>query len=90
MIDILNIAPILGVSVLQPEDAGSNIRRHVFDVLHDDRLFGAGRREDRHCIMAIAVGSLVERARRAHIRSPRMAVNFAKLPDFATTATYSA
>jgi hypothetical protein len=64
VIDILNIAPVFGIAVLQPEDAGSNIRRHVFDVVHDDRLFGTGRHEDLHCIVVIAVGSLVERARR--------------------------
>jgi hypothetical protein len=47
------------------EDAGSNIGRHVFDVMHDDRLFGAGRHEDLDGFVVIAIGSLVERARRA-------------------------
>jgi hypothetical protein len=29
--------------------------------VHDDRLFGAGRHEDLHCIVVIADGTLIER-----------------------------
>jgi hypothetical protein len=57
--------PVLRVPVLQPEDAGGNIGRHVFDLMRDDRSFGAGRHEDLDGFVVIAIGSLVERARRA-------------------------
>ena len=45
------VAPFLGPAVLQPEDAGSRIRRIMFDVGHNDRLTLV--LQDFHGLMAI-------------------------------------
>ena len=34
----------------------------MFDVVHDDRLFGAGRHEDLDGVVVIVIGALVQRA----------------------------
>ena len=62
VIDILNIAPVLRVPVLQLENSCSNIGRHMLDIVHDDGLFGAGRHEDLDGVVVIAISALVESA----------------------------
>jgi hypothetical protein len=67
VVNVLHISPVLWIAVLQPEDAGCDVGRHVLDVMRVHEFFGAGRHEDLHCIVVIAIGSLAERARRAKI-----------------------
>ena len=62
MIDILHVTPIDRIAVLQPEHAGCDVRRNVFDVVHDDRLFAASWHEDLDGFVVIAVRALVQGA----------------------------
>jgi hypothetical protein len=44
MLDVLDVAPTLVIAVLQPNESSSNIRRAMFDVVNDDRLFAPATR----------------------------------------------
>ena len=46
----------------------SSTDAHVLDAMRVHGFFGAGRHEDLNGVVVIAVGALVERARRARIR----------------------
>jgi hypothetical protein len=67
MFHILNIAPPIGIAVLQPNKRSSNISWNVFLVVDDDRLFAPSRHEDFDGIVVIAEATLVERTLNALI-----------------------
>ena len=62
VLNVLHITPTLRISVLEPDESSSDVRRAVLDVVNDDRLFAPGRHEDLDGFVVIAVGALVERA----------------------------
>jgi hypothetical protein len=62
MLDVLHVAPTLGISVLEPDECSSNVARAMLGVVHDDRLFAPSRHEDLNGVIVIAIGALVERA----------------------------
>ena len=68
VLDILNIAPAFGITVLQPNKCSSDVGRTMLDVVHNDRLLGAGWHENFHSVIVIAVGALVQRALNALVR----------------------
>jgi hypothetical protein len=70
VIDVLHVAPVLGISVLQPEHAARWIWWTVLDVVNDNRLLRTS--ENLHCIVVIAVGALIERTLNAsHLMAGR-------------------
>jgi hypothetical protein len=46
MLDVLHIAPTLGIAVLQPNKRSGDVGRHVFGVVNNNWLFAPGRHED--------------------------------------------
>ena len=62
MLDVLHIAPTIGITVLQPNKRSSDVGRTVLNVVHDDRLFAPGRHEDLDRFVVIPIGALIERA----------------------------
>ena len=77
MFDVLDIAPALGIAVLQPNKRSSNIGWTMLGVMDDDSLFAPSRHEDLHGIIVIAVGALVERA----LNASRMIRTIPIMPD---------
>ena len=55
-------APVLGISVFQPNERSTNIWRTVLGVVNGDRLFAASRHEDLDSFIVIAEAALVQRA----------------------------
>ena len=62
MLDVLHVAPTLGIAVLQPNKRSSDVGRTMLDVVHDNGLFAPGRHEDLDRVVTVAVGALVERS----------------------------
>jgi hypothetical protein len=62
MLDVLHIAPTLGISVLQPNKRSPDVWWTVLDVVNNNWLFAPSWHEDLHGFVVIAVGALVERA----------------------------
>jgi len=62
MLNVLDVAPVLGISVLQPDEGSSDVSWDVFGVVDNDRLLRAGWHEDFDGIVVIAEAALVERA----------------------------
>ncbi len=62
MLDVLYIAPVLGITVLQPDEGSSNVSWNMFGVVNDHRLFAPSWHEDLDSIIVIAVSALIERA----------------------------
>jgi hypothetical protein len=60
VIDILHVAPVLWITVLQPDKRSSDVRWAMLDVMHDDRLFTPSWHEDLDSLIVIAVGALVQ------------------------------
>jgi hypothetical protein len=62
MLDVLHIAPALGISVLQPNKRRANIRRAMLGVVNNNWLLRTSRHEDLDRVVTVAVGTLAERA----------------------------
>ena len=62
VLNVLHITPTLRISVLEPDESSSDVRRAVLDVVNDNWLFAPGRHEDLDRVVTVAVGALVERA----------------------------
>ena len=60
MFHILDVTPVLGISVLQPDECSSDISWHMLEVMNDDWLFAPGWHEDLCCFVVIAEAALVE------------------------------
>jgi hypothetical protein len=61
VLELLRVTPVLWVTIFQPENGSSRVRRHVLDIRRVDRLLAAGRHEDLDGLVVIADGSAVER-----------------------------
>jgi hypothetical protein len=72
MLDVLNIAPVLGITVLQPNKRSGDVGRAVLGVVNNNGLFAPGRHEDLDRFVVIAVGALVERALNAVVAATEM------------------
>jgi hypothetical protein len=59
--DVLHVAPVPWISVLEPEDTRRDIGRHVLDERRVHRFCSISRHEDLHRFVVIAVGTVVER-----------------------------
>ena len=82
MRDVLHVAPVLRVAVLQPEDAGGDVGRHVLDVGRVNRFISSSGPEDLDRVKAVAVGTAVERALDASVKeTPDEIHRFAPLPE---------
>ena len=57
-----DIAPPLGIAILQPDKCSADVWWAMLGVVNNDRLFAPGWHEDFHCSVVIAVGALVQRA----------------------------
>jgi hypothetical protein len=62
MLNVLNVAPALGIAVLQPNKRSTNVRRTMLHVVNDNWLLRTSRHEDLDGVVTVAVGTLVERA----------------------------
>jgi len=60
MLDVLNVTPTIGISVLQLNKRRGDVGRTVHGVVNNNGLFAPGRHEDFHGIVVIAVGALKE------------------------------
>jgi hypothetical protein len=62
VLDVLHVAPVLGITVLQPDECCTNIGWNVLGVVNNNRLFAPGRHENFHSRIVIAVGPFVQRS----------------------------
>jgi len=46
VLDVLYVAPVIRIAVLQPNKRSADVRRTVLNVMHDNWLFAPGRHED--------------------------------------------
>jgi type I restriction enzyme M protein len=62
MLDVLYIAPVLGITVLQPNKRSTNIRRTMLHVVNNNWLLRTSRHEDLDGVVTVTIGTLIERA----------------------------
>jgi hypothetical protein len=58
VLELLAVAPVLRITVPQPEDAGRDVRRNVLYVLGVYGVFAVGRHENFCCFIVIADGAV--------------------------------
>jgi hypothetical protein len=56
-----SISPLRRISIFQPKNSRSNIRRHMLNILGIHRIAGTVRQEDLDGVVAVAGGTLIER-----------------------------
>jgi hypothetical protein len=66
VIDVLHVAPVIWISILQPEHASCDVRWHVLDVVNNNGLFAPGGHEDLDGFIVIAIRTLVQRSLNAN------------------------
>jgi hypothetical protein len=62
VLDVLHVTPALWISVLEPDEGGTDVGRAMLGVVHDNRLFVPSRHEDFDRFIVIAEATLVQRA----------------------------